>query len=132
MVQDRKSESKRNFSGDPWWFSGLRLQCFHYHGSGHCCGTGSMHMPCVWPKKKEKKKKRNSSISQLLGADAHAFARISFFLEGDGRCLGVRNSIPQALQFPELHFEPMLRSESSPTRPDKHCGPSLRLPAIIK
>ena len=86
----------------------------------------------VAKKERKKKKKRNSSISQLLGADAHAFARISFFLEGDGRCLGVRNSIPQALQFPELHFEPMLRSESSPTRPDKHCGPSLRLPAIIK
>ena len=48
---------KKSTQGASWWLNGLRIQCCHCCGSGHCHGsqfnpsTGNFCMPWAWTKK---------------------------------------------------------------------------------
>ena len=42
QVQPLKKKKKNLFFGVPLCRSGLRIQCCHFSGLGHCCGTGSI------------------------------------------------------------------------------------------
>ena len=45
--KQNKTKQKK-LLGIPWWPGGLRIQCCHCCGSGHCCGTSSITSPRIF------------------------------------------------------------------------------------
>ena len=42
LAEKEQNRNKLKDFGDPLWCSGLRIQRCHRHGSGCCCGAGSI------------------------------------------------------------------------------------------